>query len=150
MKELKHKIISIAETECAVLDFLLIDVEFAGDNRNMIFRFFVDNLTGITADDCAILSSAIAKQIEEQDIVPSSYRIEVSSPGLDRPLKYLKQYPKSIGRKFEISYEEEDGDKTLTGKLLKIEDEELYFQVAKEEIKINFNKIKNAKVVISF
>ncbi|KUG25063.1 hypothetical protein ASZ90_005133 [hydrocarbon metagenome] len=74
----------------------------------------------------------------------------MSSPGVDRPLKYLKQYTKHLNRDFMIKYEVEEEVKKQKGKLIQIIDEKLLFQFGKEEILIPFNKIIEAKVQISF
>jgi len=62
----------------------------------------------------------------------------------------LKQYPKHINRNFEVSYTSGEDTKKLTGKLKSIEDEELTFLSKSNEVKINFNNIKKAKVIVSF
>ena len=78
------------------------------------------------------------------------YRLDVSSPGTDKPLKFLSQFPKHINRKFEVSYTSNDETKKLSGKLIKVEGDTLVFLSNQNEISINFNNIKKAKVIVSF
>ncbi len=131
--------------------FFLVDIIFRGNPNNRMIEIFIDGEKNVSADDCAEVSREIEEQIESLGLIDSSYRLEVSSPGVDRPLKYLKQYPKHINRKFEISYKPNDETKKLVGKLLRIEGENLVFQSdQKNEIIINFNNIKKAKVLVSF
>lgn len=137
--------------------FFLIDLQFRGTTNNRIFEIYIDGEKNISAEDCAVVSREINSQLEES--IDTSYRLDVSSPGVDRPLKYLKQFPKHINRKFEVSYTQQDpanpdapGEtKKITGKLISVEDTDLIFKLNNQsEIKINFNNIKKAKVIISF
>lgn len=151
MNHLEKKISEIAEEVSGKLGFLLIDVTVKGDNRNRIVQIFVDSDTGLSTDDCALVSSEAASLIESSDLIPSKYRLEVSSPGIDRPLKYLRQFFKHINRKFEITYFSGNNDTAkVNGKLVRIEDSDLIFLVNGNEIKINHNQIKIAKVLVSF
>ena len=88
--------------------------------------------------------------MEEQNLLKDSYRLEVSSPGVDRPLKFLKQYPKHINRNFEIVYKSGETENKFTGKLISIERDELNFNSSGKDILIKFNQITTAKVLISF
>lgn len=131
--------------------FFLVDIIFRGNPNSRMIEIFIDGEKNVSADDCAKVSREIEEQIESLGLIDSSYRLEVSSPGVDRPLKYLKQYPKHINRKFEISYKPNDETKKLVGKLLRIEGENLVFQSdQKNETIINFNNITKAKVLVSF
>ncbi|MCX6168841.1 MAG: hypothetical protein NTX65_05855 [Ignavibacteriales bacterium] len=129
--------------------FILVDLVLRGDNHLRIIEVFIDGEKGITAVDCANVSRDLNEVIELENLAGSNYRLDVSSPGAERPLKFLIQYIKHINRKFEIEYLE-DGEKKLTAKLIRIEGEDLYFAVKEAEYKINFNSITNAKVLISF
>ncbi|MHB8338192.1 MAG: hypothetical protein ACYDEE_12325 [Ignavibacteriaceae bacterium] len=131
--------------------FFLVDIIFRGNPNNRIIEIFIDGEKNVSADDCAKVSREIEEQIESLGLIDSSYRLEVSSPGVDRPLKFLKQYPKHINRKFEISYKPNNETKKLVGKLLHVEGENLIFQSdQKNETIINFNNITKAKVLVSF
>ncbi len=132
------------------LDLLLIDVIIRGDERNRVIEIFIDGEMGISADTCAEVSNKIKVLIDEQDLIKGKYRLEVSSPGIDRPLKFLKQFPKNVNRKFEIVFLDGESTVKAVAKLLKVEGEDLFFSDGKKELIINFNKIKSAKVQISF
>lgn len=130
--------------------YLLIDLNLRGDNHLKIVEVFIDNEKGITTDDCVFVSRLLNELIEQEKIFDINYRLDVSSPGIDRPLKYLVQFQKHINRKFEIQYKTENDTKKLTAKLVRIQNDILFFADKKEEIKINFNNIVKAKVLISF
>ena len=129
--------------------FILVDLILRGDNHLRIIEVFIDGEKGITAVDCANVSRNLTEAIDSENLVESNYRLDVSSPGAERPLKFLVQYFKHINRKFEIEYTE-DGEKKITAKLIRIEGEDLIFAIKEAEYKINFNSITKAKVLISF
>lgn len=132
------------------LGYLLIDVVFRGDNRMRILEVYIDNEKGITPEDCKLVSQNLNELIERNAVVEGNYRLDVSSPGVDRPLKYLVQYGKHINRKFEINFSEGGELKKFTGALKMIVDDTLYFADNKTEIRVKFEDVKNAKVLISF
>lgn len=130
--------------------FFLIDLIQRGDSHLKIIEIFIDGEKGITTVDCSMLSRQINEAIEIENLIDSSYRLDVSSPGVDRPLKFLEQYPKHINRKFEIIFNEGEASNKIIAKLLRIEGDQLYFGAGKSEYKININDIITAKVLISF
>jgi ribosome maturation factor RimP len=131
--------------------FFLVDLVMRGDRKNRVIEVYVDSEMNVTADDCAEISRGIHKQLEDENIVESGYRLDVSSPGVNRPLRFLKQYHKHIDRKFDISYQDSDSIRKFSGTLKDIEGNELLFiKSNKEEVKIDFDKIIKAKVLISF
>lgn len=132
------------------LGFLFIELVIRGDNRQYVFEVFVDNEKGITAEDCAEISRAIHEFFDMHEDEVSNFRLDVSSPGVERPLKYLIQYKKHLNREFQLKYELGDETKKQKGTLLEIQNENLLFRFGKEEILIPFEKIKEAKVQISF
>lgn len=150
MDIIKENIVRISNEIAEKLNFFVIDINFRGDNRKKIIEVYVDAEKNIDADNLAEISREINSIIEDQDIIQQGYRLDVSTPGVDRPLKFLKQFPKHINRNFEVTYKAGDETKTITGKLLFVEREELIFLSDKKEILIEFNNITTAKVIISF
>jgi ribosome maturation factor RimP len=130
--------------------FFMIDFIFRGNPKEWIIEIFIDGEKDVTAEDLAELNRLINSRIEENNLLNSRYRLDVSSPGTERPLKFLKQFPKHINRKFDLSYKSDDETKKLSGKLIRVEGEDLVFLANQNEISINFNNIKKAKVIVSF
>jgi ribosome maturation factor RimP len=143
-------------------NLFLIDLIVRGTESSRVIEVFIDGEINISADECALVSREISKQIDEKELL-KSYRLDVSSPGVDRPLIYLKQYPKHLNRLFEIEFSAKGGSASggnadklssgstsiFKGKLISIEDEVLTFQ-SNKEIKIKFPDIIKAKVLVSF
>jgi ribosome maturation factor RimP len=80
----------------------LVDLNMRGEGGTTVLEVFVDTDKGITADECAEVSRSLSAEIERQSIFTGRYRIEVSSPGLERPLKLERQFRKNIGRQLRI------------------------------------------------
>ncbi len=131
--------------------FFPIEIIVRGIPSKRVIEVFIDGTKDISAEDCADVSREINSELENMSAASNDYRLDVSSPGVDKPLKFLKQYHKHINRNFEVLYKLNDDAKKLSGKLLRIENEDLIFLTKdSSEIKINFNSIKKAKVIVSF
>ena len=131
-------------------DFLLIDLILRGTEQNRVIEVFIDGERDISADDCANISREIETELENLLAKHPNFRLDVSSPGIDRPLRFLKQYPKHINRKFEVSYRSGEEIKRLSGKFTALEGEILTFVSNNKEVIINFNNIIKANVAVSF
>lgn len=131
--------------------FFLIDLVFRGNAGQKIIEVFIDSEKNISADDCALVSRELNSEIEKTNLIESAYRLDVSSPGVERPLKFLKQYPKHINRVFEVEFKNDQETKKISGKLSGINGEELTFMTKDgSEYFINFNNIIRAIVSIGF
>jgi ribosome maturation factor RimP len=149
MDTIKEKILQIVENSISETGFFLIDTNIRGDNRKRIIEVFVDSSESVSADNLAELSSKINDVLSETEGI-GNYRLDVSTPGVDRPLKFLEQYPKNVNRNFELEYQIGDEIKKTKAKLESVNGSELTFNDGKNIFIINYNQIKKAKVLISF
>jgi len=146
----KAEVIRIIEQTVAENNYLLIETVFRGQSNSLVIEIFIDGDEDLLVDQCADVSRKIISEIEKQDLIKKKYRLDVSSPGVDRPLKYLRQYKKHINRNIKIEFANEAGVLLKKqAKLIRVEEENLVF-FDKEELTVKFNSIKNAKVLISF
>jgi len=150
MNSIDQNIYNIANEIVEENNFFVVDFVIRGNPNNRIIELYIDSEKNVSAEDLAGISRIINRKFEEQNTIDSQYRLDVSSPGTDKPLKFLKQFPKHLNRKFEVSYSAEDGTKKFTGKLLRVEGDNVVFLFNQNEISINFNNIKKAKVIVSF
>ncbi len=98
--------------------FELVDVEYVREGGSWYLRAYIDKPGGITVDDCETISRALSDLLDEHDFIEDSYILEVSSPGLDRPLKKDKDLERSIGERVEIhTYSPIDREKEFEGVL---------------------------------
>ncbi|MHB1049763.1 MAG: ribosome maturation factor RimP [Bacteroidota bacterium] len=87
-------------------DVFLVDVVLRGERSSKVIEVYVDTDKGITLDECSRISRELSAKLDETDIMTGRYRLDVSSPGLDRPLKVRRQYEKNIGRMCRVISEE--------------------------------------------
>ena len=130
--------------------FFLIDLILRGTEHKRVIEVFIDGEKDISAEDCAAVSREIDSELKDLLIKHPDYRLDVSSPGIDRPLKFLKQYIKHGNRKFDISYRSGEEIKKLSGKLASIDGDYLTFILNNKEVIINFNNIVKANLIVSF
>ena len=97
-------------------EFELVDVEYVKEAGNWYLRAYIDKEGGITVDDCESVSRTLSDWLDEEDFIEDSYTLEVSSPGLGRPLKKEKDLKRSLGEEVEVRlYKPRDGQKEYTG-----------------------------------
>ena len=82
--------------------FELVEVEFGPARGRHVLRLFVDHASGVTLDDCACVSQLVGPVLDQADIIPGSYVLEVSSPGIDRPLRKPKDFERFQGEPVRI------------------------------------------------
>ena len=98
--------------------FELVDVEYVKEAGNYYLRAYIDKEKGITIDDCELVSRRLSDLLDEHDFIDDAYILEVSSPGLGRPLKKDRDFERSIGKDVDIKlFKADDGSKTWTGSL---------------------------------
>ena len=98
--------------------FELVDVEYVKEAGNWYLRGYIDTPGGITVNDCETVSRAFSDRLDEDDFIEDSYIMEISSPGLDRPLKKEKDFARSIGKLVEIrTYRPIEKQKEFCGEL---------------------------------
>ena len=105
------------------MGFELYDVEYVKEGADYYLRAYIDKEGGITIDDCVTVSRALEVKLDEEDFIEDAYILEVSSPGLGRPLKRERDYERSVGQEVDIKlYKALNGQKEYSG-LLKAYDE---------------------------
>ena len=134
--------------------FELVDVEYVKEGSDWYLRAFIDKEGGISVDDCEAVSRELEKLLDEQDLVPGAYILEVSSPGLTRPLKKEKDYIRNLGKPVEIhTFKPIDGAKEFIGDLLRYDKEQVTLDIGpeeKEEITIPRNQISLIRQYFDF
>lgn len=132
----------------------VVDVEFKKEGTHWFLRIFIDKDNGVTIDDCETVSREISNALDEADPIEQSYYLEVSSPGLDRPLKKDGDFKKFIGNKIEIKlYQAMEGSKLLNGILKDYDDNNKTVYVELENgdtITLEREKIAIARLAVDF
>ena len=130
--------------------FELVDVEYVKEGANNYLRVYADKEGGINIDDCVLISRSLEAKLDEDDFIEEAYILEVSSPGLGRPLKKEKDFKRSIGKEVEIRlYKAIDKEKEFVG-VLKSYDEETVTLVFEEEQEKSFYRKDIALIRLAF
>lgn len=104
----------------------LVDVEFVVENRRKVLRLLIDKSEGVGIDDCTLISQAVEPLIDEAEIMDSAYDLEVSSPGLDRPLITEEDFNRNKGRLVDIILKlQENGRNSYQGSLKEFDNERI-------------------------
>ncbi|MDN4073402.1 ribosome maturation factor RimP [Fictibacillus terranigra] len=137
------------------LNLELVDIEFVKEGKNWFLRVFIDNETGVDIEDCGTVSERLSEKLDASDPIEQAYFLEVSSPGVERPLKKPEDMTKAIGKNVHIKmYEQVDGAKEFEGKLLGFDGETVKLQVKVKtrntEVELPYNKIASARLAVVF
>ncbi len=130
--------------------FELVDVEYVKEGGTWYLRAYIDKPGGISIDDCEVVSRRLSDILDEKDYIDDSYIMEVSSPGLGRPLKKEKDFKRSLGKEVEIrTYRMIDKQKEFTG-VLKDYDNDTVTIALDEETTKTFDKGDIALIRLAF
>lgn len=112
-QELIEHVESLAAPLATEFGYEIVDIEYEKEGPNWYLRVFADKEGGFSINDCVTLSHALEKKLEASDPIENPYILEISSPGLDRPLKKDKDFFRSLGKPVEVKLYKEDKEKGL-------------------------------------
>ena len=149
---MKERIVRLAGPVADEQGVWIVDVEVAGSARKPTVRVFIDKEGGVTLDDCEKFSRAVSALLDVEDLIPFSYVLEVSSPGLDRPLKDIRDFERSVGKLARVVTRESIDNQTFfVGRITAVKDKIITVIVNnKEEVEIPFDRISKARLEIEF
>ncbi len=132
--------------------FELVDVEYVKEGGNYYLRVYMDKDGGITIDDCVTVSEELSIKLDENDPISESYSLEVSSRGVERPLKTENDFVRCKGEMVEVKlFEPIDGKRIFKGNLDSFNENEIVIKESNKEImKFNKNKVVYIKRVLKF
>ncbi len=133
------------------LNYELVDVEFVKEGANWYLRIYIDKSGGIGIDDCQSVSERISDILDEKDPIEQSYYLEVSSPGLERPLKTERDFIKYKGELVEIKvFQPIDGKKIFEGELVGLIDGNIVINQDGKTLEFEKNKVAIVKRAVKF
>lgn len=150
------KVINKVEVVCTAiaedLGFELVDIEFNKEGSSYFLRVYIHKSGGITIDDCQSMSQVLSNRLDEDDPISVPYYLEVSSPGLDRPLKTDKDLKRNLGNEIEIKlYQALKGKKIVEGILTEFTEDEIRIKTPTEEmVKIPKEAIAIIRLAVKF
>lgn len=144
-----EKITAIAKDAAERNGLEFVHADITGTKRNPVLRIFVDKDGGITVDDCGKISREVEAVLDADDLIPTAYVLEVSSPGLERELYSLADFRKFTGRKARLKTSVEvNGRKAFKGTIEAVDNEDVIFNdrgVA--EVRIPYSSVTKANLV---
>ena len=147
--ELRRKIEELSGPILEAREAFVVDVQVRNERGGRLVQLFVDTDRGITIELCAEISRDLIREFDERRFLDGNYRLEVSSPGIDRPLKLLRQYNKNIGRRFKVRYENQGEERSIHGQLLSVVGDVLTFQPEDgESMALTFRDIVESKEML--
>jgi len=149
----QNELDNIVKNTVEGLDYVLWGYEYRPQRESALLRIFIEkdasDESGISVDDCAIVSRQIGAVLDVENIIPVAYILEVSSPGMDRVLFTADQYQDYIGESMKIRTRTPINERrNFKGSLIKTTDSVVHLQVDNQEFEIPFESIDRARLVL--
>jgi len=131
--------------------FELVDLEYKKEGNDWVLRLFIDHEKGIDHEACQNVSNLVSDELDKIDPIPHAYFLEVSSPGIERPLKTIKDFNRFSGEKVQIKlFAAKNGQKDFIGKLLGMENNQVAIAVNDSKLLFDLDEIAKARLVVDF
>jgi ribosome maturation factor RimP len=145
-----ERIEQIAKKVCTQQNVALYSVETKRAAKGLIIVIYITKVSGVTIDECKIVSYKISNVLEEEDFIAERYFLEVSSPGLERDLKLKKHYMSAIGEKVKITFSYNEKSKTVIGTLTEVLPDSIKMEFEGQICEIRFSQIKKARTYFGY
>lgn len=144
-------IVRLLEPILLEMHFELVDVEYLHEHGRFVLRIYLDKNGGITLDDCALISREIDYLIEINNIIKNAYSLEISSPGLNRPLARKEDFVKAVGSTIKVKMMSPvNGRLNFAGRLQAFRDENLFLDIGDMIVELMWLDIKKANLLYEF
>jgi len=147
MEKLREELLALIAPIVERFAVELVDLELKGSKSHLVVRVIVDMAGGVLVDTCAAISRAVADALDTRDLIAGRYRLEVSSPGTDRPLRTMRDFQRNLGRETLIRYRQGDTSVEIEGTIHAVSETEV--ELASQSIaqaiplaSIEFGKLK--------
>jgi len=142
MRSLPENLNELIRQPVEMLGYELVGIELTDAGHGQLLRIYIDKEGGINVDDCSSVSHQVSGVLDVEDPIRGNYFLEVSSPGIDRPLFYLEHYQKFCGKKVKIKMASPfNGRKKFTGQLVAVEGENILLDEDGLDYEIPFSLI---------
>ncbi|WP_188454353.1 ribosome maturation factor RimP [Virgibacillus oceani] len=132
----------------------LVDVEYVKEGKNWFLRIYIDKAGGVDITECGQVSEQLSEKLDEADPIKEAYFLEVSSPGVERPLKTVKDFEKNVDNNIFVKlYEPIEGEKEYEGILKEFTNNiltlEYKMKTRRKQVEIPFDKIAKARIAVT-
>ena len=141
----------IAKDYMAEHDIEIVDITFRRESQGLVLRILADKPQGIRVSECEEFNKFLSEALDKEDVIQDRYILEISSPGLDKPIKTDRDFERAMGKGLEITtYEMIDGRKTHEGSFLGMDKDNIIIESDGVSTVIPKNKIALARLKIKF
>ena len=148
-KEIAGRVRTVAEPIVSQEGMELVDLEYRREPRGWVLRLFVDKEGGVTLDDCARISRELGRNLDVEDFIDNPYALEVSSPGLDRPLKNPQDFMRYRDRLIKVkTFDPIENRRNFKGKLLGLSEDQIELELDGRVTHIPMSKVAKANLVV--
>lgn len=141
----------IIAAELEKMDIELVDIEYTKEGGSWFLRIFIDKPGGIGLEDCQQVSESIDPLLDDRDPIPHSYTLEVSSPGLDRPLRKLADFERFTGEKINLTtYVPVENRRRFKGTLVEASNHSVTMEVDGNSVIIPMEQVASARLTPDF
>jgi ribosome maturation factor RimP len=145
------KLTQLARSVVEPMGYELLGVEYAGGQGGAVLRVYIDHEKGITLEDCTAVSHQLSGVLDVEDPIREHYALEVSSPGLDRPLFSAAHYERFLGQRVRLKLTEKlDGRRNFQGEISEVRDGEVLLVIDGEIRSFPLSMIESARLVPGF
>lgn len=151
VSEIRDQMFSLIEPLLEDIGFELVEVEYLTLHGRWVLRLYIDKEGGVTIDNCVDVSRDLGEIIDVKEIIDHEYVLEVSSPGLNRPLRKEKDFIKVIGNKIKLKMSQDlNGQKNFNGNLKDYNNRTVYLETDEGIIELLFENIEKANLIFDF
>lgn len=154
LSQIKRATVELVEPILEHYELELFDIEYVKEGQDWFLRVFIDKDSGVTLEECELVSTELSEKLDETDIIKGAYFLEVSSPGVERPLKTKEDFQRSIGKNVYVTlYVHIDGEKEFQGVLKSFDNDiamiEYQVLARKKIVEIPYDKIAKARLAVA-
>lgn len=151
MGKLEQKLSEMLSPAVEALGFELLGIEFLRAGKHSILRLFIDHPDGINVDHCAEVSHQVSAVLDVEDPISTEYNLEVSSPGLDRPLFKASHYAQAVGEVVSVKLKlAQDNRRNFKGELMSCDENQITLNVDGETFELVISNIEKGNIVPQF
>jgi ribosome maturation factor RimP len=145
---MRDELIRLLQPAVEALGYELVEIEYLGTGDGGLVRVYIDTPRGVGLEDCERVSHAVSSVLDVEDPVPGHYRLEVSSPGLDRVLRTPQHFARFVGNRVKVQLALPiDGRRRFTGALVEAGDEGVTLEVDGSRVLLAYQQIQKARLV---
>ncbi len=151
LSQLEIKLTNMLEDAVAAVGFELLGVEFIRAGKHSTLRVYIDSENGVDVDDCADVSHQVSAILDIEDPINTEYNLEISSPGMDRPLFKPSHYEQVVSQTVSVKLQVPiDGRRNYKGTLLRCDEHGFEIQVDNQTFTLTYNNVMKANLVPEF